>query len=223
MRRVAVLVVPLLLWGCAGGDAPTAGGAPTTAPPATSGTPSGDAPTVGGAPTTAPPATAGTPSGDAPTAGEAPASAQTAAGTPFDAGAEAPATTAATAVAPAAAAEPPPTAPTVPAATTESQPAATTVPVPVPTTDPTTTTAPLVTGAAAAFSPDHLMVGPGSFFESADDPRLVAAPEATWLEPDDVVLGVLQGGEAVAFPVDQMAYHHIANTSVAGEPWLVTY
>ena len=34
---------------------------------------------------------------------------------------------------------------------------------------------------------------------------------------------VAPDGEARAFPVDQMAYHHIANTTLAGEPFLVTY
>ena len=88
---------------------------------------------------------------------------------------------------------------------------------------PTTTEPPAVTGAAATFSAEHLLVGAGARFDSADDPEFVAADQATWVEPDDVVLGVLQGGEAVAFPIDQMSYHHIANTSVAGEPYLVTY
>ena len=52
---------------------------------------------------------------------------------------------------------------------------------------------------------------------------LVTAAEATWLGPDDVVLGVVGDGAAVAFPVMQMAYHHIANAQILGEPYLVTY
>ena len=34
---------------------------------------------------------------------------------------------------------------------------------------------------------------------------------------------VAHNGETRAFPVRQMAYHHIANLSVAGVPYLVTY
>ena len=57
----------------------------------------------------------------------------------------------------------------------------------------------------------------------ADEPEFVPAAEVDWLEPDDVVLGVVMGDEAVALPVDQMSFHHIANLTVAGEPYLVTY
>lgn len=78
-------------------------------------------------------------------------------------------------------------------------------------------------GAAATFSSEHLMLGPGGMFSVVDDPVYVAATSAAWLEPDDVVLGVVRGDVAVAFPVMQMAYHHIANVQIAGEPYLVTY
>jgi len=201
MRRVAVLIAPLVLWGCAAEADRTADVVPTTALPTTA------------APATEPPATTPQPT----------ASLQ-AATTPQPTATPQAATTPQPTATPQAATTPQPTA-TPQAATTPptavAEPVATAAPA-APTTAPTTTT-PLVTGAAAAFSPDHLMVGPGSFFESADDPLLVPASVATWLEPDDVVLGVLQDGEAAAFPVDQMAYHHIANTTVAGEPYLVTY
>ena len=79
--------------------------------------------------------------------------------------------------------------------------------------------------AADTFDPAGLSAAGGgrSRFVPLDDPEMIPADEATWLEPDDVVLGVVWGGEAQAFPVDQMAYHHIANTTIAGEPYLVTY
>ncbi len=79
------------------------------------------------------------------------------------------------------------------------------------------------TGAAATFSNDHLNLGPGAQFVPVDDSNYVAAASATWLNPRDVVLGVVKGDVAVAFPVKQMAYHHIANVEIAGEPYLVTY
>ena len=37
------------------------------------------------------------------------------------------------------------------------------------------------------------------------------------------VLGIANNGEARAYPLDMMWYHHIANDTVGGEPWLVTY
>lgn len=61
-------------------------------------------------------------------------------------------------------------------------------------------------------------------FVPLDDPEMVTAAEVTWLDPDDIVMGILhESGEAQAFPIDQMTYHHVANTTVAGEPYLVTY
>lgn len=95
----------------------------------------------------------------------------------------------------------------------------------VTTAAPTTTQVPVIPtpGAADTFSAEHLSLDSGSWFESADQPDFVEAVAATWLTPQDVVLGVVQGGEAVAFPVDQMSYHHIANTTIGGLPYLVTY
>ena len=61
-------------------------------------------------------------------------------------------------------------------------------------------------------------------FVPLDDPEMVTAAEVTWLEPDDIIMGVLhESGEAHAYPVSQMIYHHVANTSIAGEPYVVTY
>lgn len=40
---------------------------------------------------------------------------------------------------------------------------------------------------------------------------------------DSWVLGVRSKGEARAYPLDMMWYHHIANDTVGGVPWLVTY
>ena len=95
----------------------------------------------------------------------------------------------------------------------------------VTTAAPTTTQVPVIPtpGAADTFSAEHLSLDSESWFESADQPDFVEAVAATWLTPQDVVLGVVQGGEAVAFPVDQMSYHHIANTTIGGLPYLVTY
>ncbi len=74
-----------------------------------------------------------------------------------------------------------------------------------------------------AFDPAGLNAGPGRGFVVLDDPQMVPGASAEWLAPDEIVLGVVQNGEAQAFPVSQMAYHHIANTTIGGEPYLVTY
>ena len=75
------------------------------------------------------------------------------------------------------------------------------------------------------FEEDYLRIGPGSGFIALDDPVLIEASAATWLDADDIVMGVVSadGSDVQAYPVNQMAYHHIANTSLAGEPFVVTY
>jgi hypothetical protein len=49
------------------------------------------------------------------------------------------------------------------------------------------------------------------------------AAEANYVEEDDKVLAVEINGEAVAYPVRQIAYHHIVQDTVGGTPVAVTY
>ena len=78
--------------------------------------------------------------------------------------------------------------------------------------------------ASDTFDPDHLIGGAGSNFVPMDNPTMVAAEDVTWMNDDTVVMGIAHSsGEAQAYPVGQMAYHHIANTTIGGEPFLVTY
>jgi len=51
----------------------------------------------------------------------------------------------------------------------------------------------------------------------------VRAAEANFVEPEDVVLTVAIKGDAVAFPVRQLAYHHVVEDSVGGVPIVATY
>ncbi len=53
--------------------------------------------------------------------------------------------------------------------------------------------------------------------------RFVPAAEASWVEDGDMVLGVERNGEAVAYPVRQVAYHHIVHDVVGGVPVAATY
>lgn len=82
----------------------------------------------------------------------------------------------------------------------------------------------ITVGAADSFDESFLQPGRGSQFVPMDNPTMVPASEVTWLDPDSVIMGIAHAsGEAQAYPVAQMAYHHIANTTIAGEPFLVTY
>ena len=73
------------------------------------------------------------------------------------------------------------------------------------------------------FDPDGLSIGAGSRFVVLNDPAVIPGTKASWLTPDELVLGVVVGDEARAYPISQMAYHHIANDQIDGEPYLVTY
>jgi len=68
-----------------------------------------------------------------------------------------------------------------------------------------------------------LKVNQGSRFVPLTDPPVIAAAEAIWLDSDQLVIGVEQNGEARAYPLSQMIYHYVANDTIGGEPYLVTY
>ena len=51
----------------------------------------------------------------------------------------------------------------------------------------------------------------------------LAADKATFVEPDDLVMAVERQGVSTAYPIRQLAYHHIANDVVGGEPIVATY
>lgn len=50
-----------------------------------------------------------------------------------------------------------------------------------------------------------------------------SAAEAGWVEGKDPVLAITLNGEAAAYPVRQIAYHHIVQDVVGGVPVAVTY
>ena len=56
---------------------------------------------------------------------------------------------------------------------------------------------------------------PGVAFASAN--------EAGFVSDTDMVLAVEMNGDAVAYPVRQVAYHHVVQDTVGGVPALVTY
>jgi hypothetical protein len=56
-----------------------------------------------------------------------------------------------------------------------------------------------------------------------DQPRFVAAGEADFLGVDDVVFGLVHGGEARAYPQLVLVWHEIVNDTFADGPLTVTY
>ena len=49
------------------------------------------------------------------------------------------------------------------------------------------------------------------------------AQSASKLDPKEMILAVRMGDDARAYPISQMAYHHVLNDVVAGVPIAVTY
>jgi hypothetical protein len=60
-------------------------------------------------------------------------------------------------------------------------------------------------------------------FAPLPDARFARAADAAAVAPDDMVLAVTTGGDAVAYPVRQIAYHHLVEDSVGGVPIVATY
>ncbi len=63
----------------------------------------------------------------------------------------------------------------------------------------------------------------GGGFVPLDDPSFIPASRAAFLGDDELVLGYDQDGEARAYPVSMMFWHHIVNDTVQGRPFLATY
>lgn len=56
-----------------------------------------------------------------------------------------------------------------------------------------------------------------------NNPERAPASQAEWMVDDEVVLGVIENGEAVAYPLRIMARHELANDVVGGEPVSIVY
>lgn len=59
-------------------------------------------------------------------------------------------------------------------------------------------------------------------FHPIADPQFVAQAESK-LDPKEMILAVRFGSDARAYPISQMAYHHVLNDVVGGVPIAVTY
>ena len=91
---------------------------------------------------------------------------------------------------------------------------------PVPTVLPPPTSEPTAQARLAETDETYQRNTP---FVPLDNPVLLTAQEATYLPDDDLVLGLEWQGEARAYPIRMLRYHHIVNDTVAGQPLLITY
>jgi hypothetical protein len=60
-------------------------------------------------------------------------------------------------------------------------------------------------------------------FRPFPDPQFVAAAKATDLKPGEPVIAIAGRGEALAFPITRIGYHHLVNTALGGVPIVATY
>jgi hypothetical protein len=60
-------------------------------------------------------------------------------------------------------------------------------------------------------------------FNPLHQAKFASVADADFVKDEDMVLAVKVNGDAVAFPVLQMAYHHVAQDVVGGTPITATY
>ena len=60
-------------------------------------------------------------------------------------------------------------------------------------------------------------------FAPLAEARYAPVADAGFLADAEMVMGVEVDGDRVAFPIRQLAYHHVVNTEVADEPVVATY
>jgi len=60
-------------------------------------------------------------------------------------------------------------------------------------------------------------------FQPLKGAEYAKAHEASFMEDGDMVLAVAINGESVAYPVRQLAYHHLIQDDVGGVPLVATY
>ena len=60
-------------------------------------------------------------------------------------------------------------------------------------------------------------------FNPLPRPQFVSAATAAFVDSNDLVLAVSVDGDAAAYPIRQMAYHHLVNDRIGRTPAVVTY
>ena len=73
--------------------------------------------------------------------------------------------------------------------------------------------------------PEEILSGgpPKDGIPALTDPAVASADEATYLRPNDRVLGVVIGAEARAYPIRILNWHEVVNDQLSGTPIVVTY
>ena len=60
-------------------------------------------------------------------------------------------------------------------------------------------------------------------FLPATDPKTIPGTRARFLRPESEVFGIVIDGQARAYPVRMISYHHVVNDVIHGIPVAVTY
>ncbi len=60
-------------------------------------------------------------------------------------------------------------------------------------------------------------------FNPLAQPKFTTIGETNFVADEDMVIAVKINGDAVAFPIRQMAYHHVVQDVVGGTPITATY
>ena len=94
---------------------------------------------------------------------------------------------------------------------------------PVASASPRAPAAPSLRPSSRTGGPAPQRYGRRSPFVPLDNPEFVTAGQASYLLDDELVLGLYAEGEARAYPVRMVFYHHVVNDTVGGRPILVTY
>src|SRR5947208_10263032 len=64
---------------------------------------------------------------------------------------------------------------------------------------------------------------PAERFVPLSQPTFIPAVEATYLQPDENIIGIVLNGEAKAYPTQMLGFHHLVQDRVGGEPALISY
>ncbi|MFV2031518.1 MAG: DUF3179 domain-containing protein [Gammaproteobacteria bacterium] len=72
---------------------------------------------------------------------------------------------------------------------------------------------------------DEILAGgpPRDGIPAITNPKLLSASEASYLSPDDRVLGITLNGESRAYPISILNWHEIINDQIKGERFAITY
>jgi hypothetical protein len=60
-------------------------------------------------------------------------------------------------------------------------------------------------------------------FRPVHDVRFTAISDVKGVIPDELVIAVADGPDALAFPIRRIGYHHVVNTTLGAEPIVATY